>query len=279
MKMKKYLLGGLAMLAVAVSAPASAADMAVKAMPVKAPIIPVWNWTGFYVGANVGYSWGNWANNGLASTSTPRVNGVLGGLQAGYNWQLNSTWVVGLEGDIQITGQKASEGAGGLTTTDVLGAAAFPGGGPGAGFHTITTTSAANDWKNPWFGTFRGRVGALIDPTTLVYGTGGLAFGNFKMSSTATSVASGFRGAIGTTTGQIGTTTTTVGAAQSDSTTRLGWALGAGIEKKFTPNWSAKLEYLYLDYGTRTFLTGTGLDTSVRLRDHIVRVGLNYQFK
>jgi outer membrane immunogenic protein len=99
------------------------------------------------------------------------------------------------------------------------------------------------------------------------------------MSSTATSVASGYRGAIGTTTGQIGTTTTTVGAAQSDSTTRLGWALGAGIEKKFTPNWSAKLEYLYLDYGTRTFLTGTGLDTSVRLRDHIVRVGLNYQFK
>ena len=259
------------------SVAASAADMPVRAMPVKAPIAAVWDWTGFYVGANVGYSWGNWSNSGIASTSSPAVNGVLGGLQTGYNWQLNRTWVVGLEGDIQITGEKASEGAGGLTTTDVLGATAFPGGGVG-GFHTITNTTSANDWKFPWFGTFRGRVGALVDPTTLIYGTGGLAVGNFKMTSTATSVATGFRGAIGTTTGAIGTATT-AGATLSDSTTRVGLALGAGIEKKFSPNWSAKVEYLYLDFGSRTFLSGTGFDTNVRLRDHIVRVGLNYQFK
>lgn len=276
--MKKFVLAGLGLCALAAMQPAAAADMPVKAMPVKAPIAVVWDWTGFYVGANVGYSWGKWSNDGIASASSQSVNGALGGLQAGYNWQLNSTWVVGLEGDFQITGQKASEAAGPTATTDVLGALAFPGGGPGAGFHTITNTTAANDWKMPWFATFRGRVGALVDPTTLIYGTGGLAVGNFKMSSTATSVATGYRGALGTTTFPLGTTTT-VGSAMSDSTTRAGFALGAGLEKKFSPNWSAKVEYLYLDFGTRTFLTGTGFDTNVRLRDHIVRVGLNYQFK
>ena len=161
-------------------------------------------------------------------------------------------------------------------TTDVIGAIGFPGGQGGAGFHTITTTTAANEWKFPWFGTFRGRVGALVDPTTLVYGTGGLAVGNFKMSSTATAVAQGYRGAVGTTTNPLGGPITTIAASVSDNATLAGWAIGAGLEKKFAPHWSAKVEYLYLDFGSRTFLSGTGLDTSVRLRDHIVRVGLNY---
>lgn len=276
--MKKFVLAGLGLCALAAVQPAAAADMPVKAPIFKAPVQVFDPWTGFYVGVNAGYSWGNWTNSGIASTSTPAVNGALGGLQAGYNWQLNSTWVVGLEGDFQITGEKASEAAGPTSTTDVIGAAGFPGGQNTAGFHTITNTTAANDWKFPWFGTFRGRVGALVDPTILIYGTGGLAVGNFKMSSTATSVATGYRGAIGVTTSPLGTTTT-VGGTLSDSTTRVGFALGAGIEKKFTPNWSAKVEYLYLDFGTRTFLSGTGFDTNVRLRDHIVRVGLNYHFK
>jgi outer membrane immunogenic protein len=250
-------------------------------MPVKAPIAPVWSWTGFYVGGNAGYSWGNWTNSGIASNSTPNVDGALGGLQAGYNWQLDRTWVVGLEGDIQITGEKASEGLGNSVTTDVAGALGFVGGGAGAGFHTVTTTSTANDWKFPWFGTLRGRIGALVDPTTLIYGTGGLAVGNFKMSSTATSVANGFRGAVGGGGVQsllAPSPVTTIAASVSDNPTLVGWTIGAGLEKKFSHNWSVKLEYLYLDFGTHTFLSGTGLDTSVRLHDHIGRVGLNYAF-
>jgi opacity protein-like surface antigen len=66
--------------------------------------------------------------------------------------------------------------------------------------------------------------------------------------------------------------------AFSDRITRLGGALGVGLEHKFSPNWSGKIEYLYLDFGTRTFLSGTGFATDIRLRDNIVRVGLNYAF-
>jgi outer membrane immunogenic protein len=256
---------------------AQAADMAVKAMPVKAPVVdPVWMWTGFYVGGNVGYSWSRWGNSG-ASTSNPSLNGALGGVQAGYNWQLNASWVAGLEGDIQGTGERASEPAGGTVVTDVAG-------GPPpfvdpAAFHTITTTTFANRWSFPAFGTFRGRIGGLVDPTTLIYATGGLAVGDFSFSSQSTASAQTFRGTVGTTTNPIaGTATTTVGTAFSQSVIRAGYAVGAGVEKKFTRNWSGKLEYLYLGFGSNTFLAGTPNATRVSLHDNIIRVGINYAF-
>lgn len=265
--MKKFLLIGAALLGCAATVPAQAADLPLKAPP----LVVVWDWTGFYVGGNVGYSWGKWDNSGLASTGSPNVDGWLAGLQAGYNWQINPTWVVGLEGDIQITGEKASEDPGVSTTTDIQGI------GNLAPFHTITTTSAANEWKFPWFATFRGRAGFLIDPTTLIYGTGGLALGHFKMSSTATTTSQTFRGTVGTTTNPLGPAVTTVGTGLSDSVTRAGWTLGLGGEKKLTQAWSVKVEYLYLDFGTRTFFAGTASATSVRLRDNILRIGLNYK--
>ncbi len=264
--MKKIILASVGLLVLAAVQPALAADL-----PTKAPLVVPFYWTGFYIGGNVGYSWGKWDNSGLASTSSPNVKGWLGGLQAGYNWQVDSRWLVGLEGDIQITGEKASENTGG-STTDVAGTGNF------IGFHTITTTTYSNEWKFPWFGTFRGRIGALPEPSMLIYGTGGLAVGHFKMSSQSTSVAQQYRGIVGTTTNPVGGATTTVGTAFSDSTTRWGWTLGAGVEKAFGRNWSAKIEYLYLDLGTYTFLSGTGLDTDVKLRDHIVRAGINYRF-
>jgi outer membrane immunogenic protein len=270
--MQRVVFGSIALLILAAANPAQATDLPVKApiaMPVKAPLDPVWDWTGFYVGGNAGYSFGNWSNSGLASTGSPNVDGWLGGLQGGYNWQINRSFVVGLEADIQITGERASENPGVTTVTDVAAGA----------LHTISTTTTNNEWKFPWFGTFRGRVGALLDPTLLIYGTGGLAFGEFKMSSQATTVAQTYRGAVGTTTNPIGGPTTTVGAGFSDSKTKIGWTLGAGFEKKFSQNWSVKLEYLYLDFGTETFLAGTGLDTNVHLRDHVARVGVNYQFR
>ena len=91
---------------------ASAADMPVKA-PLAPAIIP-YSWTGFYVGANVGYAWGPWDASASqiifdpSTTHDPKVDGWLGGLQAGYNWQ-SGRWVFGVEGDIQITGAKDSD--------------------------------------------------------------------------------------------------------------------------------------------------------------------------
>ena len=77
--MKRLVIGLLSAVALAAISSAQAADMPVKAMPATAPIAPVWSWTGFYVGGNVGYSWGNWTNSGIASNSTPNVDGALGG--------------------------------------------------------------------------------------------------------------------------------------------------------------------------------------------------------
>jgi outer membrane immunogenic protein len=75
-----------------------------------------------------------------------------------------------------------------------------------------------------------------------------------------------------------GVVVATASVPLTDTKYRWGGAVGAGIEKKFTPSWSAKAEFLYLDFGTYTFLAGTGVDTSVRLRDYIGRVGVNYRF-
>src|SRR5262249_1791549 len=99
--------------AIGFASAASAADLPVYT---KAPP-PVWNWTGFYAGGNIGYSWGNgdWtvssvdASLTLLATSSRSVgmNGVIGGGQLGYNWQ-TGRWVLGVETDIQATGQQGS---------------------------------------------------------------------------------------------------------------------------------------------------------------------------
>jgi len=105
--------------------------------------------------------------------------------------------------------------------------------------------------KNTWLATARGRIGYAWD-RWLPYFTGGAAFGNIKM-------------------------TPLTGA--SDSTTRVGWTLGAGVEYAFMGAWSAKLEYLYADLGKSTCSATTcGIDTDVTFKTSIVRAGVNYRF-
>jgi opacity protein-like surface antigen len=238
---------------------ASAADLkpAYKVPPAPPPVVDMW--TGFYVGVNGGYSWGAWDSTSIAPifppnftgfTASPDVNGWVAGIQGGYNWRINNTWLAGLEADIQATGQRDSAST---SATFVIG------GG-------TTTIASSEEWKLPWFATFRGRVGALINPTTLVYLTGGLAAGRFEYSQVTTATVT------------LAAVTASASVGFTESTTRLGGAVGAGVEKKFTPNWSAKAEFLYLDFGTHTFLAGTGVDTSVRLNDYIARGGVNYRF-
>ena len=263
---------------------ALAADLAARPY-VKAPVMvdPVWSWTGFYVGANGGYSWGrsrtdvSYTNTATGAVIAPPagsitnasfdMNGGVAGGQAGYNWQ-NANWVYGIEGDLQWSGEKGSAifncaGVAPAGGACLPGLTFLPAGG-------LAGTTLTIDQKLQWFGTVRGRVGILATPKVLFYGTGGLAFGEIKTTGTMT----GFTPA-GVAVGSIG----------SSSTTRAGWTVGAGVEGKITQNWSAKLEYLYMDLGrfgsgpfTLAPASAIAANVSSRFTDHILRAGINYQF-
>lgn len=102
-----------------------------------------------------------------------------------------------------------------------------------------------------WFGTVRGRIGYSFD-RVMPYITGGLAFGNIESS--------------------------VAGLPKSDST-EVGWTLGGGIETAFAPNWSAKLEYLYVDLGSAGCSAASCfVPTNVDHSFSVVRAGLNYRF-
>ena len=151
------------------------------------------NWTGFYIGGNVGYSWGRSASTlsfvdatsgGVLSSTGANsdLNGIIGGVQTGYNRQINN-WVYGVEADIQASGQNGSTtgvcAGGALTPVSALSSACAPGHiGDTAPFNVaaLPVTSTLNQ-RLDWFGTLRGRIGPTITPTLMVYATGGLAYG------------------------------------------------------------------------------------------------------
>jgi outer membrane immunogenic protein len=266
--MKKLTFAIAALGIAAVSAPAFAADMALKAPPPA----PVYDWTGGYVGLNLGGSWGRASStvNGtnafagaapFAISTSSNMNGVVGGGQIGYNWQFNNHWLFGLEADIQGTSQRST-----ANLPPVAGLI----GGPLALAIPFTSTASLTE-KLPWFGTARARLGLLTTPSWLLYVTGGLAFGEVTTSGTISS----------TTTTPAGTATVTSSA--SNNTTKAGWTVGAGAEWKVAPQWTVKLEYLYIDLGTVTSsFVGNGafsaLGISSRVTDNIARVGVNYHF-
>jgi outer membrane immunogenic protein len=271
--MKRFILAGFGLCAMAAVQPAAAADMPVKAPVFKAPVAVMDPWTGLYAGLNAGYSWGPWDSNNpaglanfpgsataLSSSASPHVNGVIGGVQLGYNWLLQKNWLVGVEGDFQWSGEKDSlngTAAVTLTTPD---------------FRFVFTGTSANDWKMKWFSTLRARTGFVTADQWLIYATGGLAFINATYSNSTAVTAQQF------TSGGALVAQTNLSSANSETKTRTGFALGAGVEKKIDAKWSAKLEYLYIDGGTYTFVQSSAVATSVRIRDHIARVGLNYAF-
>ncbi len=167
---------------------------------------PVYSWVGPYVGVNVGYQWGSATNAGADPS------GVMGGFQGGYNSQLGR-FVLGVEGDLQAS-----------AADDMFAAWRF---------------------KNPWFGTLRGRAGYAMD-NVLLYATFGVAYGG----------------------GVIET------GGNSEANTHVGWAGGVGMEIGLTSDWSAKAEYLFIDLTDQRYLLfgDTGFKSS------IVRVGANRRF-
>lgn len=285
----------IAFAAMVTTGSAMAADMPVKAPVYKAPpVVVAWTWDGFYVGGHVGYSWGNWDSTcpftncfvgtpgnfvaataggnvaaiaafiaAFTNTADPKVDGWIGGAHAGRNWQYQN-WVVGIEADFDWSGERDTRD-GTVSASIVL-----------ADTRLVSTVTVENEWKLRWLSTIRGRLGWAND-TWLLYATGGLALGRVSYSATTTVT-------LATTTlgGTVLASATSV-AALSESTTRAGFAVGAGLEKMFDRNWIARAEYLYVDFGTYRFFdgvtaNGARVDTDVRLRDHIVRVGFSYLF-
>jgi outer membrane immunogenic protein len=270
----------------------------------KAPPPPVLNWTGYYIGANAGYGWGRWDSNslspifpdGVTTSADPDVQGWFGGVTAGYNWQASQQWVLGVEGDFDWSGEKASDNSSSSTSSTT---SAPTGVGVGAcDAHpictttTTTTTATAtdNEWRKDWFATLRARAGFLVDPTWMVYGTGGLAFAGTKFSTssnmtttTTTTITNGIGQIVNPCPpciagGSPTVTSTSASSAFSESQDRVGFAVGAGVEKLLSQNWSVKAEYLFMDFGKHTFLAGTGDDTTITLTENVVRVGVDYHF-
>ena len=147
--MKKYLLASVAALGLVAAGAASAADLPSRKGPVAAPVyVPAFTWTGFYVGANAGYAWGNVNANGYANIGD--LDGFVGGGQVGYNYQMGQ-FVVGLEADLQAADLSSGNNLGLINV------------------------------KTDYFGTVRARVGVAFD-RFLPYVTGGWAYGNVKTS-------------------------------------------------------------------------------------------------
>lgn len=196
--MKSLLLGATMLTSVAfLSDVAIAADAVMYDAPPVSEVAA--NLTGFYAGLQVGYQWGDVNTSGPAAESPELdflfgkgADGGTGGVYAGYNWDLNNRWLVGIEGDVNwLAGGKGDN----------------------------------------WDGSLRARGGYVMNGNTLLYGTGGLAFGKFKPDFADLFLINA------------------PSSVSVDDGVAFGWTIGAGVEHWFTDKVSMKFEYLYADLG------------------------------
>jgi outer membrane immunogenic protein len=240
---------------IAFGAPAFAADLPPAPAPrapvvYVPPVLPVYNWSGVYLGINGGYGFGSseWTDplnpSGSTSSGTFNTSGGLVGGTLGVNFQTGG-FVFGVEGDWDWQGLQG-------TSTNVFCTSVFT--------STALTSGAGCETKSDWIATIRGRAGYAAD-RVLFYGTAGGAAGNV----------------------QVGLNTLPL-----QSTTEYGWTAGAGIEWAFADNWTAKVEYLFVDLGNTTCNNSAncGFDTanlnaandSVKFTESMIRAGVNFKF-
>jgi outer membrane immunogenic protein len=270
--MTKYLLRTTALIAVMFAGAAQAADMPLKAAPYAAPVVN--DWTGFYLGVHGGYGWGKMGFDSLEATILPnnlgsidqvvsqsKLRGAVFGGHAGYNWQ-RGTWVGGIEIDYSGADLKKSESR----------TKSFPGDSDEIVTHTLAT-------KIDQLASARARLGLLITPDLLLYGTGGAAWAHTKVTSTDDDRCSPDTCDVDT-------------IIDRSSTNHFGWVAGAGGEWRLFggSNWSLRAEYLHYDFGstTHTFThinlfngNGTvnlGGGVNGTLTADVVRGGLSYKF-
>lgn len=277
--------------AMALAGPALAADL-LRAPPPPPPPPPPPMWTGLFVGLNAGYTWTSstsvdtqtadvFGNPGLvggpqfgvtsaalATTNVPvNTNGFIGGGQWGYNYQFGTSWVAGFESDIQ----GIASGNHSVNEFSQAVASGFP------GFPIDQNVSAHKSFG--FLATDRVRLGFLVTPTLLLYGTGGLAYGTADMSTSITQIVANAP-AIPNPYSSFG----------NFDHVLAGWTAGGGLEWLFAPNWSVKVEYLYYDLGSVSYTMSPlvnfnttpdvftlGAPTAhTRFNGNIVRAGIDY---
>ncbi len=260
---RKLLLSTVAIAAVSTSA--FAADLpSRRAPPVYVPPpVPLFSWTGFYLGGDVGYAYGRdsvtqvgsplgGGPNAYYNDGTP--NGTTGGGHIGYNFSTQSLpvlgqfagglsglpfiggfggagGVVGVEGDVQGTDYRSSQTFGSFTETS----------------------------RNQINGTVRGRVGIAVD-RALFFATGGAAFAQFQNSYSAS---------------------TFLPTYQQLTTTRVGYVVGGGVEYAVTTQFSLRAQYMYINYGKYTDVptTGTPIGSTFTHHDTTQRVTVGFSYK
>jgi outer membrane immunogenic protein len=239
--MRKLLLSSIAIAALA--GQAFAADLpSRKEAPVYVAPAPIYNWTGFYGGLDIGGSFGN-ANLWVPGTNytfshNASNDGVIGGGFLGYNYQINN-FVLGVQGEFDGTGTGNSRYSAPIGPLGEVYQASF---------------------NQNWIASIDGRLGYAMD-RTLFYAIGGVAW-----DSAAGHITNLYTGN-GWTTG---------------SNTRTGYDVGGGIEYAFTNNWTGRVEYRYYNFGTSNtsyadpYLLSTYSRTT--LTNNVFRVGLAYKF-
>jgi outer membrane immunogenic protein len=209
------------------------------------------DWSGYYLGLKGGYTWSESTNiktsannvqlcgsncsgqewSAAASAQSASGNtsvspaGAIGGGLVGYNWQANQL-VYGVEADIQLASNKDNG-----SSSSLVPVAGNP------GYSNASTTAVSQELT--FLSTFRGRLGYLLAPELLMYGTGGLAVGGAKSKTNISQSMLGSYGGVAT----------TFSSETNTSETLYGWTLGAGIDWKFMQDYSVKAEYLYYDLG------------------------------
>ncbi|MEW6452234.1 MAG: outer membrane protein [Pseudomonadota bacterium] len=233
---------------------ARAADYPVKGRYAEPP--RAFTWDGFYMGVHAGYGWGNnnWGPGSLLEEPTssttplsPKTGGILGGIQAGANFQMQN-WVFGIEADVAF--MKADARSNGVVL--IAGAP--------------VAINVIGRSQIDWLATFTGRFGYAFD-RSLIYAKGGVAAAEFKDGLLLNAPSTPAIRDYGTKDG-----------------TRVGWTVGAGWEYAFAANWSAKVEYNYLDLGrtTEVFNFSTAPTSSfqydIERKVQILKAGVNYRF-
>jgi outer membrane immunogenic protein len=256
--------GALALAAMTI--PTAAADLERRPPPplVAAPAV-VYNWSGFYIGGNIG---GKWADQdgtlfldqvvgftplglvGFGNGGNDSNGAFVGGGQVGYNWQTGA-WVFGIEGDFQGTNLKREFVCCGPLAPQIF-------------FVPGDIISVKNNWQ----ASIRGRLGYAWD-RFLVYATGGGAFANIK----ATVALQNFFGP--------------AALVASESDTLTGWTVGAGFEWGLWSNWTIGLEYRFSSFDSSDFnhgnlfltpITFAPLRSNFSLETNEVTARLNYRF-